>query len=191
MSAENKKWLSFQTLFQNNHNNISCNKKNQMYLTHKHTLGYKKTLSIVTTMEGLVWWHMPIILVTEIGRIKVWDQPRQKFLETQSQLMAECGGAHCHFIQATWDSISKITKAKRDGAWLTWQSICLARTRPWLQIPEQRVIFFFSTRAWTQGLHLKPLHQPFFVMVFFKIGSCELSAQAGFEPQASWSLPPE
>jgi hypothetical protein len=33
-----------------------------------------------------------------------------------------------------------------------------------------------------RGLHLEPLCQPFFVLGFFKIGSRELSAQAGFEP---------
>jgi hypothetical protein len=27
--------------------------------------------------------------------------------------------------------------------------------------------FFCSTGAWTQGLHLEPLHQPFFVIFFF------------------------
>jgi hypothetical protein len=30
-----------------------------------------------------------------------------------------------------------------------------------------REFFFCSAWAWTQGLHLEPLHQPFFVMVFF------------------------
>jgi hypothetical protein len=40
-------------------------------------------------------------------------------------------------------------------------------------------IYFFifcSTGIWTQGLHLEPPHQPFFVMGFFEIGSCELFA---------------
>jgi hypothetical protein len=45
--------------------------------------------------------------------------------------------------------------------------------------------------AWTQGLHLKPPHQPFLAMGFFKIGSHKLFAQAGFKPWSSWSLPPE
>jgi hypothetical protein len=34
------------------------------------------------------------------------------------------------------------------------------------------ILFFCSTRAWTQGLHLEPLHQPYFCAGFFKIGSC-------------------
>jgi hypothetical protein len=55
--------------------------------------------------------------------------------------------------------------------------------------------FFFcfcSTGTWTQGLHLEPLHQLFFVAdFFFKIGCQELFAQAGFEPWSSWSLPRE
>jgi hypothetical protein len=51
--------------------------------------------------------------------------------------------------------------------------------------------FFFSvTRAWTQDLHLEPLHQGFFVKGFFRIGS-QIFAQAGFEPWSSWSLPSE
>jgi hypothetical protein len=33
-----------------------------------------------------------------------------------------------------------------------------------------------STRVWTQGLHLEPLHQPFFMMGFFKIESRKLFA---------------
>jgi hypothetical protein len=51
--------------------------------------------------------------------------------------------------------------------------------------------FFLSTGAWTQGIHLEPLHQPFFCEGFFKTGSCELFARADFEPRSSWSLPPE
>jgi hypothetical protein len=48
--------------------------------------------------------------------------------------------------------------------------------------------FFGGTGAWTQGLHIKPLHQPYFCEGFFKIGSQELFAWAGFEPRSSWSL---
>jgi hypothetical protein len=51
--------------------------------------------------------------------------------------------------------------------------------------------FFCGAGVWTQGLHLEPLHQLFFVQGFFKIGSHELFARAGFELQSSWSLPPE
>jgi hypothetical protein len=62
------------------------------------------------------------------------------------------------------------------------------------------VIFFFifiylficSTGAWTQGLHLEPLHQLFFVKKkYFLRYSFKLFAGAGFELQTSWSLPPE
>jgi hypothetical protein len=35
---------------------------------------------------------------------------------------------------------------------------------------------FFGTGTWTQGLHLEPLHQPFFVMGIFKIGSRRLAS---------------
>jgi hypothetical protein len=42
-----------------------------------------------------------------------------------------------------------------------------------------------------QGLHLEPLHQTFFVMGFFDMGSHELFAWASYESWASWSLPPE
>jgi hypothetical protein len=44
---------------------------------------------------------------------------------------------------------------------------------------------FCGAGIWTQGLHHEPLHQPFFVMGFFKIGSRELFAGAGFEPRSS------
>jgi hypothetical protein len=52
------------------------------------------------------------------------------------------------------------------------------------------VLFFCGTGIWTQGLHLEPLHHPYFCEGFFKIGSRELFSQAGFKPQSSWSLPP-
>jgi hypothetical protein len=45
------------------------------------------------------------------------------------------------------------------------------------------IFFFFlfcSTGVWTQGLHLEPLHQPFFVKRFFEIGSCELFIYLGW-----------
>jgi hypothetical protein len=53
-----------------------------------------------------------------------------------------------------------------------------------------RGFFFFGTVIWTQGLHLEPLN-PFFVMGFSETGSCKWFAEAGFEPQSSWSLLPE
>jgi hypothetical protein len=39
------------------------------------------------------------------------------------------------------------------------------------------IIFSCGTGSCTQGLHLEPFHQPFFVMSVFKIGSRELFAQ--------------
>jgi hypothetical protein len=51
--------------------------------------------------------------------------------------------------------------------------------------------FLPCTGAWTQSLHGEPLHQPFFVMGIFEIGSHELFAQAGFELRSSWSRSPE
>jgi hypothetical protein len=51
--------------------------------------------------------------------------------------------------------------------------------------------FFCGTEVWSQGLHLKPLHQSFFEMGFLKIGSRELFAQAGFELDPPDLLPPE
>jgi hypothetical protein len=50
-------------------------------------------------------------------------------------------------------------------------------------------IYFHITGVWTQRLHLKSLHQPFFVMGFFKIGCHYLFGPAGFELRSSWSLP--
>jgi hypothetical protein len=35
-------------------------------------------------------------------------------------------------------------------------------------------LFILGTGAWTQGLHLEPLHQPYFCEGFFEIGSHEL-----------------
>jgi hypothetical protein len=62
----------------------------------------------------------------------------------------------------------------------------------WFIMDLLSIIFFCSARVWTQGLHLEPLHQLFFVMVFgffcFVIGSHKLCTLAGFDPQVSWSL---
>jgi hypothetical protein len=48
---------------------------------------------------------------------------------------------------------------------------------------------FLSFFSWywglNSGLDLEPLHQPFFVMGFFEIGSHILFTWAGFEPQSS------
>jgi hypothetical protein len=49
------------------------------------------------------------------------------------------------------------------------------------------LLFVCGTGAWNRGLHLEPLHQPFFVIFFFfEIGSHKLFAWAGFEPSSSW-----
>jgi hypothetical protein len=53
------------------------------------------------------------------------------------------------------------------------------------------LFIYCGAGAWTQGLRLEPLHQPYFCVGFFKIGSLELFAWAGFKPWSSWSLPPE
>jgi hypothetical protein len=53
------------------------------------------------------------------------------------------------------------------------------------------IYLFWGTGAWTQGLHLEPLHQPYFCEGFFEIGSCKLFACVGFEPRSCWPLPPE
>jgi hypothetical protein len=37
-----------------------------------------------------------------------------------------------------------------------------------------KIIFFFITGSWIQGLYLEPLHQHYFVKGFFEIGSCKL-----------------
>jgi hypothetical protein len=46
-------------------------------------------------------------------------------------------------------------------------------------------LFVFWYWGLNSGLHLEPLHQPFSVMVFLKIGSCKNIAWAGFEQQSS------
>jgi hypothetical protein len=50
-------------------------------------------------------------------------------------------------------------------------------------IHSSSLFFFFALRFWgLKGLHLEPLHQPYFCEEFFEIGSRELFAQAGFKP---------
>jgi hypothetical protein len=50
--------------------------------------------------------------------------------------------------------------------------------------------FFCSTRAWTQGLYLEPLHQPLFCDGIFQIGSWKLLLRGGLNLRSSWSLCP-
>jgi hypothetical protein len=60
----------------------------------------------------------------------------------------------------------------------SWDFRC---AQPWPRLTQQFTLFFLEggTGAWTQGLHLEPLHQPFFVMGFFEIGSRKLFPWAG------------
>jgi hypothetical protein len=77
----------------------------------------------------------------------------------------------------------------------------LERTRPWmlrtrLSFSLSPSLSFGSSRdlilARQALLSLEPHStSPFFVKVFFEIGSWELFAWAGFEPRFSWSLPQE
>jgi hypothetical protein len=56
-----------------------------------------------------------------------------------------------------------------------------------LKLSSCFTFFLCGTGAWTQGLHLEPLYQPYFCEEFFEIGH-ELFAWADCEP---WSLPSE
>jgi hypothetical protein len=96
------------------------------------------------------------------------------------------------FTFVSWSGISRFWKSCEVTMW--WGAGSSARTT--VAYPSQRVpmitFFFGNTGAWTQGLHLEPLHSPFFVIFFFffEIGSRELLAWVGFEPRSFWSLPP-
>jgi hypothetical protein len=118
---------------------------------------------------------------------------------------AECRAIHASLVPASWE-------AKTEGSlWIQEFRVSLGNIgRPHLKPASQtkflsaacfQVIattaiwrsgfLFFQDWTWTQGLHLEPLHQLFFVMGFFEIGSLELFAQASFKLWSSWSLPPE
>jgi hypothetical protein len=56
-------------------------------------------------------------------------------------------------------------------------------------VSRYTTFLFFFTGAWTQGLHLEPLHRPYFCDGFFRV-SPTVFAWAGFELWSSWSLPP-
>jgi hypothetical protein len=48
---------------------------------------------------------------------------------------------------------------------------------------QPHFFFFCGIEAWTQGLHLEPLHQPFLSDgVFLRLSLDELFALADFEP---------
>jgi hypothetical protein len=78
-------------------------------------------------------------------------------------------------VHVEWSCIRCYTHRQvTDSYFCKWEQICLTFVYSILS-------FFCCTRAWTQGLHLEPLHQSFYVMDFFKIGFRGLFAQAGFE----------
>jgi hypothetical protein len=78
-------------------------------------------------------------------------------------------------------------QGNREVTWSRKKDICIYIYKYYIYI----YIYIYCTEVWTQGLHLKLLYQPVFVMGFFKIGSHKLFAQAGFKLQSFWSLPPE
>jgi hypothetical protein len=122
-------------------------------------------------------WLTPVILATqktEIRRTEVWSQAP---------------------ANSSQDPISNIPMHTKKGLveWFKWWSTCLTTTKslhsnPILpkkhpkKLPNlgaySNVLFiylfiylFCSTVAWTQDLHLKPLHQPCFCEGFIEIGS--------------------
>jgi hypothetical protein len=76
--------------------------------------------------------------------------------------------------------------------WLTWTEVLLtlptvAGMRRECHNANHFLSFFlfYGMGVLTQDLHPEPIHQPFFVMGVFEIGSCKLFAWAGFKPQSS------
>jgi hypothetical protein len=93
----------------------------------------------------------------------------------------------------SWPNCTSLLSCLR----LAWnsQSSCLsfpsAGVTPCATTPSFLIVFF-STEVLNSGpIYPEPLHQSFYVMDFFEIGSGELFAWIGLEPQSSWSLPPE
>jgi hypothetical protein len=75
---------------------------------------------------------------------------------------------------------------------MTWSEWNQTQRHTYHKIQFILLFFFFCcTGAWTQGIHLEPLCQPYFCEVFFEIGSCELFPWTGFKLQSSWYLPLE
>jgi hypothetical protein len=95
----------------------------------------------------------------------------KKFPFTDHQLQVKSKTVHCSFLPLVhpvqWETTlvtGEVPNATGEGkAWKEGEH-SVTETRcalDWLSYPL--VIFFFSTRVWTQGLHLEPLHQSFFV----------------------------
>jgi hypothetical protein len=55
-------------------------------------------------------------------------------------------------------------------------------------LPLLTCVCVCGTSVWTQSLHLEPLHQPFYVINFFRDRVSQTICLGGFEPWCSWSL---
>jgi hypothetical protein len=79
-----------------------------------------------------------------------------------------------------WSKISLMKEGKVEPLLLVWTCISF------MGFKLLFIYLFCSTGVWTQGLH----HQPF-CDVFFQARVLWIFSQSVFEPQSSWSMPPE
>jgi hypothetical protein len=92
----------------------------------------------------------------------------------------------------SWKEFKGWEEVRKGGKYILSHNLCFMHRKMALVFVRKTgdwflcsFFFFCSTRVWTQGLHLEPLHQPYFCEGFIEIGSSELLARAGFEPQSS------
>jgi hypothetical protein len=108
-----------------------------------------------------------------------------------SQQLAVCGECDSSCPGAVKWTIPLALVWHTPGPLSVFSSLMLKQS---IQLSNFFFLFFFffcGAEAWTEGLHLEPLHQPIFVMGFFEIGSHELFDQGWFQTtilliSASW-----
>jgi hypothetical protein len=75
---------------------------------------------------------------------------------------------HCFWYSLCW--ISHLIFNSKISAILFFKNLLIDEFLT--HIMNCLLFFFFGTAAWTQGLHLESLHQPYFCEGFFEIRSC-------------------
>jgi hypothetical protein len=119
--------------------------------THMRTFQIDQKAHAKKTWKSQVPWLVPIILATQEAQI-------------------DCLANMRPWVQTPYSQ--KQTK----NTWNKMKCICT----DWPSFHAILFSFFCSTGVWTQDPHLELLHQPFFVMDLFEIGSRKLFAQGWF-----------
>jgi hypothetical protein len=152
-------------------------------------IGCRRINGILLHRLGFILRAHSCSLVHSEGR-RLWVLPCG---ETSSQNLVRNWGTGSNTsweLNPTDHHTSELGRFFLATSWEIWRHLVVA---PRFQTQGKHESIFFP--LWYCGLNsgptLEPLHQPFFVIGFFEIGSQELFVWAGFKTRSFWSLPSE